>query len=180
MGGFISPSSASSVRSVSSVGSAAFSSSRKEGRLNSPLRLALTASCLSFSAFLDFVLRFPDFFAGFSSERASSSSSSSSSSCRIFSALFSARIFLRSSFCFSLSGCASRYASRPSLAASANRSRILFINPKKDLCVMMIIDTSNTRTMITTPPTVPNADAVEMQTAPPSTPPPVWYSELSA
>ena len=147
--------------------------------MNSPLRLALTASCLSFSDFLDFVLRFPDFFAGFSSERASSSSSSSSSSCRIFSALFSARIFLRSSFCFSLSGCASRYASRPSLA-SANRSRILFINPKKDLCVMMIIDTSNTRTMITTPPTVPNADAVEMQTAPPSTPPPVWYSELSA
>ena len=90
--------------------------------------------------------------------------------CRIF---FRKSQFLLFQFFLQLSDLLCPFL-RPDLSAE------LFINPKKDLCVMMIIDTSNTRTMITTPPTVPNADAVEMQTAPPSTPPPVWYSELSA
>ena len=44
---------------------------------------------------------------------------------------------------------------------------------------MMMRDTRSTRTMITVPPTTPKADAVEIHTAPPNTPPPVRYSELS-
>ena len=104
-------------------------------------------------------------------------SSNSRTRCACRSSLLCLRSCTRSSLRRSRSGWPSIYMSRPSLASAQTASQMRNTKPKNDFCVINIREIRSTRTMITYPPATPNAEVVEMQMAPPSTPPPVLYVE---